>query len=146
MVLLSSSLTVTYLLYQCQQLSRTRNCYCNARHCGRKFVHFVVLFVTLGLILTLLVLYELLLIVQVQFEMGVKGIILSLLPSFPLSVLGWYIKRRSQMKAKKYLHDDGLQLLVEKQETANITDTSIDFVMTAFANRYQCFQGHFYIR
>ena len=76
-------------------------------------------------------LYELLLIVQVQFEMGVKGIILSLLPSFPLSVLGWYIKRRSQMKAKKYLHDDGLQLLVEKQETANITDTSIDFVMTA---------------
>ena len=58
MVLLSSSLTVTYLLYQCQQLSKTRNCCCNARHCGRKFVHFVVLIVTLGLILTLLALYE----------------------------------------------------------------------------------------
>ena len=126
MVLLSSSLTITYLLYQCQQLSKTRNCCCNARHCGRKFLHFVVLIVTLGLILMLLGLYELLLIVQVQFQIGVKGIILSLLPSFPLSVLGWYIKRRSQMKAKKYLHDDGLQLLVEKQETANITDTSID--------------------
>ena len=121
MVLLSSSLTITYLLYQCQQLSKTRNCCCNARHCGRKFVHFVVLIVTLGLILTLLALYELLLIVQVQFEIGVKGIILSLLPSFPLSVLGWYIKRRSQMKAKKDLHEDDLQLLTEKT-----TDTSID--------------------
>ena len=121
MVLLSSSLTVTYLLYQCQQLSKTRNCCCNARHCGRKFVHFVVLIVTLGLILTLLALYELLLIVQVQFEIGVKGIILSLLPSFPLSVFGWYIKRRSQMKA----NEDSLQPLTETQET-RITDTSID--------------------
>ena len=30
------------------------------------------------------------------------------------------------MKAKKYLHEDGLQPLTETRETANITDTSID--------------------
>ena len=30
------------------------------------------------------------------------------------------------MRAKKYLYIDGLQLLVEKQETANITDANID--------------------
>ena len=38
------------------------------------------------------------LLVQVHIETGVKGIVLSLLPSFPLPVLGWYLKRRSQRK------------------------------------------------
>jgi len=37
---------------------------------------------TIGSILTLLVLYELMLLVQVQIEIGVKEIALSLLPSF----------------------------------------------------------------
>ena len=74
----------------------------------------------------LLAIYELLLIVQVQFEVGVKGIILALLPSFPLSALGWYVKRRLQMKAKKCLNGDSLQLLTEKQETTILTDTNID--------------------
>ena len=60
--------------------------------------------------------------VQVQFEIGVKGIVLSLLPSFPLSALGWYVKRRSQMKAKKRLNGDSLQLLAAKQETTILTD------------------------
>jgi len=44
----------------------------------------VVITVTIGLILTLLLLYELMLLVQVKIETGVKGIVLSLLPSFPL--------------------------------------------------------------
>ena len=125
MIILTLSLTGAYLLYHCQQLRKRKACYSNARHCGWKFVHFVVMFAILGLILTLLALYELLLIGQVQFEIGVKGIILSLLPSFPLSVLGWYIKRRSQMKAKKYLNEDSLQPLTKTRET-RITDTSID--------------------
>ena len=56
--------------------------------------------VTIGLILTLLVLYELMLLVQVQIETGLKGIVLSLLPSFPLSALGWYVKKRSQRRSK----------------------------------------------
>ena len=124
MVFLSVSLTAAYLMYHCQQLRKRKAYCCNARHCGQKFLHFVVMIATLGLILMLLTLYELLLIVQVQFEIGVKGIILALLPSFPLSALGWYVKRRSQMKAKK--HPNHLQLLGEKQETTIITDTSID--------------------
>ena len=89
-------------------------------------MHFVVMIATLGLILTLLALYELLLIVQVQFEIGVKGIILALLPSFPLSALGWYVKRKSQVKAKKHRNGDSLQQLAEKQETTISTETSID--------------------
>ena len=61
-------------------------------------MHFVVITATIGLILMLLVLYEVMLLVQVQIETGVKGIVLSLLPSFPLPVLGWYLKRRSQRR------------------------------------------------
>ena len=38
--------------------------------------------------------------VQVQIETGVKGIVLSLLPSLPLSALGWYLKKRSQRKKR----------------------------------------------
>ena len=55
----------------------------------------------LGLIMTLLVLHEVMLSVQVEIGTGIKGLLLSLLPSFPLSALGWYLRRRSQKKAKK---------------------------------------------
>ena len=110
MVFLTSSLATAYLLFNCQQSRRRRVC-CNARHCGQKVLKLFVMIATLGLIITLLTLYELLVTVQVQFEIGVKGIVLSLLPSFPLSALGWYIKRRSQMQAKKHLNGDSLQLL-----------------------------------
>ena len=126
MVLFASSLTAAYLMYHCQQLIKRKAHCCKVRHCGQKFLHFVVMIATMGLILTLLALYELLLIVQVQFEVGVKGIILALLPSFPLSALGWYVKKRSQMKAKKFLNKDGLQQLAEKKKTTILTDTSID--------------------
>ena len=122
---LTLSLAAAYLLFNCQQSRRRKIC-CSARHCGQKFLKLFVMIAILGLIIALFTLYELLLTVQVQFEIGLKGIIISLLPSFPLSVLGWYIKRRSQMKAKKYLQEDGLQPLTETQETANITDTNID--------------------
>ena len=59
-------------------------------------MYFVVITATIGLILTLLILYEVMLLVQVQIETGLKGVFLSLLPSFPLSALGWYLKKRSQ--------------------------------------------------
>ena len=68
MVLFASSLTAAYLMYHCQQLVKRKAHCCNARHCGRKFLHFVVMIATLGLLPILLALYELLLIVQVQFE------------------------------------------------------------------------------
>ena len=48
---------------------------------------------TPGTIITLLGLYELMLLEQVQIETGIKEILLSLLPSFLLSALGWYLKR-----------------------------------------------------
>ena len=124
-VFLTLSLATAYLLFNCQQ-SRRKGAWCNARHCGQKFLKLFVMIAILGLIIALCTLYELLLTVQVQFEIGVKGIILSLLPSFPLSALGWYVKRRSQMKAMKHLNEDGLQQLGEKQKTTSIADTSID--------------------
>ena len=125
MVFLTLSLAAAYLLFNCQQ-SRRRRVYCNARQCGQKVLKLFVMIATLGLIITLLTLYELLLTVQVRFEIGVKGIILALLPSFPLSALGWYVKRRSQMKAKKHPNGDSLQQLAAKQETTILTDTHID--------------------
>ena len=36
------------------------------------------------------------LVAQVQVETGITGIVLSLLPSLPLSALGWYVKRMYQ--------------------------------------------------
>ena len=96
-LLVSLILIAAYLLYSCWQPSR-RACM-NGQHCGTTFVHFVVLILVLGLIMTLITLYELLLTAQAHIEIGLKGIILSLLPSFPLSALGWYLKRRSQRRA-----------------------------------------------
>ena len=47
----------------------------------------VAIVAVLGLIMTLLVLYEVML--SVQVGTGVKGLLLSLLPSLPLFALGW---------------------------------------------------------
>ena len=82
-----------YLLHHCQQ-SR-RRLWCHPKHFGNKFIHLVLIVAMLDLIITLLALYELMLKMQVHIETGIKGILLSLLPSFPLSALGRYLKRRS---------------------------------------------------
>ena len=89
MLPVSLTLIVAYLLYRCQQPSR-RVCM-NRRHCGTIFVCFVVLILVLVLTVTLITLYELLLTAQAQIETKGKYIVLSLLPSFPLSALGWYL-------------------------------------------------------
>ena len=102
-----------YLLHQC--LHSGRRCCCNASHCTTRFVHFVVILTVSGMIISLLALYELLLTAQAQIETGVKGIVLSLLPSFPLSALGWYLKRRSQKKAQQS-PDSTLQPITEHQQ------------------------------
>ena len=107
---------VAYMLYQCQQ-PRRRSFQSNVRCCGSMCVHFVAINATIGLILTLIVLYEVMLLVQVQIETGVKGIVLSLLPSFPLSALGWYLRKRSQRikrtqrRSETDLNEEMMQLL-----------------------------------
>jgi len=83
------------------------------------FSHFVAITATVGLIATLFVLYELMLLVQVQIETGVKGIVLSLLPSFPLSVLGWYLRRRAQ-RSETDLNEDMLQLIPKEHSSCMI--------------------------
>ena len=55
---------------------------------------------------------------QVHIETGVKGILLSLLPSFPLSALGWYLKRRSQ-KTDKSSNGQTLEQTAEEQQSIN---------------------------
>ena len=102
-----------YLLHQCLQSGR--RCCCNARHCTTRFVHLVVILAVWGMIISLLALYELLLTAQAQIDTGVKGIVLSLLPSFPLSALGWYLKKRSQKKAQQS-PDSTLQPITEQQQ------------------------------
>ena len=57
------------------------------------------------------VLYEIILLAEVHIETGVKGIVLPLLPSFPLSALGWYLRRRSQRRSETDLNEDMLQLI-----------------------------------
>ena len=127
MVMLPVSLTliVAYLLYHCQQSKRRRVC-CNARCCGLMIVHLVVMIAIFGLIMMLLVLYELLLLVQVQIGTGVKGIVLSLLPSFPLSALEWYLKRRSQRKTNESYRSESMQLMTEQQQSVHTTEDSSD--------------------
>ena len=93
MVLVGLTLIAAYLMYQCQS-PRRRVC-CSVRHCGSIFVHITVIISAVGLIVMLLWVYELMLIAQVT-ETGITGIVLSLLPSLPLSALGWYVKRRTQ--------------------------------------------------
>ena len=122
MVLVGLTLIAAYLVYQCQETRRKRIC-CNGRHCGRTFVHFVSIIAVLGLVIELLVLYELMLFVQVQIDTGVKGILLALLPSFPLSAFGWYLKRRLQRRAAA--DEEQLQLMIGEQQIKN-TDGNID--------------------
>ena len=115
------TLVVACILYQCQKLRR--NFQSNARCCGSMCLYFVVIITTIGLILTLLALYEVMLLVQVQIETGVKGIVLSLLPSIPLSALGWYVKRRSQRRSKTD-SDEMLQLTPEECSSCTIEMTN----------------------
>ena len=122
MVLVGLTLIAAYLVYQCQETRRKRIC-CNGRHCGRTFVHFVSIIAVLGLVIELLVLYELMLLVQAHIETGVKGILLALLPSFPLSALGWYLKRRLQRRTAA--DEEQLQLMTGQQQIKN-TDGNID--------------------
>ena len=78
----------------------------------------------LGLIMTLLVLHEVMLSVQVQVGTGVKGLPLSLLPSLPLSALGWNLKR-SQKKTKKSDSSDTRQLIQEEQLSEDSESLSV---------------------
>ena len=95
MTLVGMTLIVAYLMYQCQSPRKRRVC-CSVRHCGSIFVHITMIISAVGLIVTLLTLYEMILVVQVQVETGITRFVLSLLPSLPLSALGWYVRRRSQ--------------------------------------------------
>ena len=78
---------------------------------------------SIGLILTLLILYEVMLLVQVQIETGVKGVFLSLLPSFSLSALGWYLKKRFQRKkrSQRRSETDLEEELLMPEEHSSIT-------------------------
>ena len=103
------------VMYQCQS-PRRRVC-CSVRHCGRIFVHFTVIISTVGLIFSLLWVYEQMLVAQVA-ETGITGIVLSLLPSLPLSALGWYVKRRYQRAVTNECS--------EEQQSTNVTIQSSD--------------------
>ena len=120
MIPVSLTLIVAYLLYQCQQPIK-KSVFCNAKRCGKNCVHLIVIIAILGLIAALLVLYELILQVQVEVGSGLRGVVLSLLPSFPLSALGWYLKRRSQKKTHKY---ETIQQVYEEQQSIKMTENS----------------------
>ena len=113
LLLIPASLTfiTAYLLHLCL-MSNRKLCY-SAKQCGTTFLHLVVIIVVSGLTMILLILYELT--AQAQIETGVKGIVLSLLPSFPLSALGWYLKKRSQRRAQES-PDLTPQAMTDKQQ------------------------------
>ena len=119
MVPFGLALIVAYLLYHCQQ-QRRRRVFCNVKRCGLKLVQLFVMIAILGLIIALLALYEVMLLVQVQVGTGVKGLALSLLPSLPLSALGWYLKRRSQRKTEKNADSETPQLMVDEQLSMHV--------------------------
>ena len=98
MMPISFTLITAYILYQCQQPRKKMVVGCNRKHCGKCCAQLLAIIATLGLIVTLLVLYEFILQVQVEVGSGLRGVVLSLLPSFLLPALGWYLKRRSQKK------------------------------------------------
>ena len=83
-----------------------------------------------GLIIALIALYEVMLLVQVQVGSGLKELLLSLLPSLPLSALGWYLKQRSQKKAEKSNDSETLQPMVENQLSGNIP-LPVQYVMVS---------------
>ena len=125
MLLVPASLVViiAYLLYRCQPPRWRRVC-CNAKRCGLMFVQLFVMIAIVGLIIALLALYEVMLLVQIQVGSGVKGLLLSLLPSFPLSALGWYLKRRSQKKAERQSDSETTQLMVGEQLSMHLFENS----------------------
>ena len=102
---------VAYLLYHCQQ-PRRKIC-CKKTNCRLKSVQLLVMIVIVGLIMMLLMSYELLLMMQVEVGTGINGLLLSLLPSFPLSALGWYLKRRSQKKAEHAADDRAIAVYAQ---------------------------------
>ena len=89
------------------------------------FVHLVSIIAVLGLVIGLLLVYELMLLVQAQTGTGIKGIVLSLLPSFPLTALGWYLKRRSQRRAAVGADEEQQQLMSGELQIQN-TDGNLD--------------------
>ena len=123
MVPVSLMLIVAYLMYQCQQPRRRRVC-CNAKRFGLQFVQLIAMVAILGLIMGLIVLYEGMLLVQVQVGTGVKGLLFSLLPSLPLSALGWYLKRRSQKKAVNNGDSETPQLRMDEQLSMHTFENS----------------------
>ena len=72
MIPVNLTLIVAYLLYHCQQPIRKAVC-CNAKRYGRNCLQVVVIIAMLGLIVTLLVLYELVLQVQVRITVRLHG-------------------------------------------------------------------------
>ena len=108
-----------YLLHFCQW-SKRRLC-CNPKHLGKKIIHLILIVAILGLIITLLALYDI--IVQVHIETGLNGVLLALLPSFPLSAVGWYLKKRSQMKTA---NGNTLEQMAEEQQMINMSEYSKD--------------------
>ena len=142
------ALIVAYVLYQCRQ-PRMRSFQSSVKCCGSMCVYFVVITATIGLILTLLILYEVMLLVQVQIETGVKGVFLSLLPSFPLSALGWYLKKRSQRKktSQRRSETDLDELLEHSSITIEETENSeSDLILCSilFVSPEDCFNIHIY--
>ena len=93
LVLVSLILIISYLLYWCQVPRRRYS----PKRCVKSLVHLILIITILGLIILLVALYEIMLMVQAQ--VGIKGIVLSLLPSLPLSAVGWYLNwKKSQKK------------------------------------------------
>ena len=84
----------------------------------------IVIVAILGLTIALISLYEVILVVQVQVGTGVKGLLLSLLPSFPLSALGWYLKKRSQKKAENFFNSETPQLMMDEQLSMHMFENS----------------------
>ena len=121
MTLVGLTAVVGYLMYQCQSPRRRRVC-CSVRHCGSIFVHFTVIISTVGLIFSLLWVYELMLIAQAA-ETGITGIVLSLLPSLPLSALGWYVRRRYQSAVT---NEGETSQSSEEQQPTNVMIQSIE--------------------
>jgi len=122
MMPISFTLIVAYIVYQCQR-PRKKMVGCNIKHCGKCCAQLLAIIAILGLIVTLLVLYELILQVQVEAGSGLRGVVLSLLPSFPLPALGWYLKRRSQKKINKSAKHETIQ---QEQQDFKIAEDSSD--------------------
>ena len=57
-------------------------------------------------------------------ETGLRGIVLSLLPSFPLSALGQYLKRRFQKRTNKIVRNENMQQVSEEQQNTKMTGNS----------------------